>query len=261
MIRDMCRGRNSAGQKLGIIFEERSKMNKKKLNVAVAALFVSVLTVTANVQGKQVQDLCTADEKWCRRPAAGICLALSDYSFTTESDEKTGIEKKEEDRVGTGNGDSGKLTDGKNCLKTMKYERNAPVKKRFEAEKTADRKGNRWNISLTEDEINLLAGIVWLEARGEPVEGQEAVVEVVLNRMASELFPNTLYDVLSQGNPTQFCSWKSRNSAQPTEKEYQSLDNVLNGNTNILRNDTLYFSREALTPNLDKRIGDHSFCY
>ena len=102
MIRDMCRGGNLAGQKLGIIFEERSKMNKKKLNAAVAALFVSVLTVTASVQGKQVQDLCTADEKWCRRPAAGICLALSDYSFTTESDEKTGIEKKEKDRVGGG---------------------------------------------------------------------------------------------------------------------------------------------------------------
>ncbi len=227
MIRDMCRGGNLAGQKLGIIFEERSKMNKKKLNAAVAALFVSVLTVTASVQGKQVQDLCTADEKWCRRPAAGICLALSDYSFTTESDEKTGIEKKEKDRVGAGNGGSGEHTDGKNYVKTMRYERNVPVKKIFEAEKAEEQKGNRWNISLTEDEINLLAGIVWLEARGEPVEGQEAVVEV----------------------------------AQPTEKEYQSLDNVLNGNTNILRNDTLYFSREALTPNLDKRIGDHSFCY
>ena len=44
---------------------------------------------------------------------------------------------------------------------------------------------NRWNISLTQEDIDLLAKIVWLEARGEPVEGQKAVVEVVFNRMAS----------------------------------------------------------------------------
>ena len=120
---------------------------------------------------------------------------------------------------------------------------------------------NRWGISLTDQEIDLLARIVWLEAGGEPVEGQEAVVEVIFNRMASDLYPDTLYDVLSQRNPVQFCSWRSRESAKPTEKEYQSIEQVLNGNTGILRNDTLYFSRKALTPRLDQRIGGHSFCY
>lgn len=121
--------------------------------------------------------------------------------------------------------------------------------------------GNRWGITLTEDEIELLAKIVWLEANGEPVEGQKAVVEVVFNRMASELYPNTLYDVLSQKNPVQFCSWKNRERAKPTEKEYESIRQVLYGNTQILRNDTLYFSTEPLTSNVDVRIGGHSFCY
>ncbi len=36
---------------------------------------------------------------------------------------------------------------------------------------------NRWNITLTQEEIDLLAKIVWLESQGEPTEGQEAVVE------------------------------------------------------------------------------------
>ena len=120
---------------------------------------------------------------------------------------------------------------------------------------------NRWNITLTQEEIDLLAKIVWLESQGEPTEGQEAVVEVVFNRMASEKYPDTLYDVLSQGNPTQFCSWKNRERANPTEKEYTSIHEVLNGNTHILRNDTLYFSTEPLTPRLDRKIGGHSFCY
>lgn len=156
---------------------------------------------------------------------AGICNAISKESFTAESDEETGIEKRNSVVV------------------------TAPV---YE---------NRWGIELNEEEIDLLAKILYLEARGESVEGQEAVVEVVFNRMASELYPNTLYEVLSQKNPVQFSSWKNREKAEPTEKEYQSIDNVLNGNTNILRDDTLYFSTFMMTSNLDVQIENHYFCY
>lgn len=120
---------------------------------------------------------------------------------------------------------------------------------------------NRWGIELTEDEIDLLAKIVWVEARGESEEGQRAVVEVVFNRMVSDLFPDTLYDVLSQKKPTQFSSWKLRNKAKPTEKEYNSIYEVLEGNSNILREDTLYFATKKLKSKLDVKIGDHYFCY
>lgn len=122
-------------------------------------------------------------------------------------------------------------------------------------------KENRWGIRLTEDEIELLAKILWVEARGESVRGQEAVVEVILNRIASEKFPNTLYEVLSEKNPVQFASWKLRDTAEPTAKEYTSIQTVLEGNTNILREDTLYFATKKLTRNLDVQIGGHYFCY
>lgn len=156
---------------------------------------------------------------------AGICNMISEYSFTTESDEETGIEKNNIEIVTT------------------------PV---YE---------NRWNIELTEEEIDLLARIIWLEARGEGTEGEEAVVEVVFNRMASDLYPNTLYEVLSQNHPVQFVSWKNRDKAVPTEMEYESIYNVLNGNTNLLRDDTLYFSTFMMTSNLDVKINNHYFCY
>lgn len=120
---------------------------------------------------------------------------------------------------------------------------------------------NRWGIKLTEEEIELLAKIVWVEARGESETGQKAVVEVVLNRMVSEDFPDNLYDVLSQKNPTQFASWKLRETARPTEKEYTSIYEVLEGTTNILREDTVYFATRKLTGNLDLKIGGHYFCY
>ena len=118
---------------------------------------------------------------------------------------------------------------------------------------------NRWNICLAKEEIDLLAKIVWVEACGEPVEGQEAVVEVIFNRMESAEYPNNLYEVLSQD--VQFSSWKLRDMAKPTEKEYQSIYAVLYGQTNILRNDTVYFSTFPLTGNIDKKICCHYFCY
>lgn len=219
-------------------------MNKKILDVAVLCIFYVSLTAAANVEERTDNHV------------------LSEYSFTTESDEETGISKKQVTRVTTPKGE-------KRDESVTKYDRvdeteeleAEPVIPETATEETMLTLENRWNITLTEEEINLLARIVWLESCGEPQEGQEAVVEVIFNRMASDKFPDSLYDVLSQQNPVQFCSWKNREIAEPTEKEYQSIYNVLEGKTNILRNDTLYFSTEPLTPNLDRKIGGHSFCY
>lgn len=216
-------------------------MRKKILGAAYMFIFCLFLIVTSNikeaasteckavkVEAKAVQDskenaVVSAETKMSIR--AGICNVISEKSFTAESDEETEIEKKE----------------------------NAVV--------SAPAYENRWGIILNEEEIELLAKIVYLEARGECVEGQEAVVEVVLNRIASDLYPDTLYEVLSQKNPVQFSSWKNRTKAVPTEKEYQSVYNVLNGNTNLLRDDTLYFSTFMMTSNLDVQIENHYFCY
>ena len=120
---------------------------------------------------------------------------------------------------------------------------------------------NRWHITLSSDETELLARIVWLESQGEPVEGQQAVVEVVFNRMRSDVYPDTLYEVLSQKNPVQFCSFKNRDRAKPTQKEYDSIQQVLDGKTRILRDDTMYFSTFPLTEHVEVKIGGHYFCY
>lgn len=119
---------------------------------------------------------------------------------------------------------------------------------------------NRWDITLTEDEIDLLARIVMLEAGGESVLGQEAVVEVIFNRIYHEDFPNTLEDVLSE--PKQFSTWKNRNTDAriPTEEVYQSIDNVLSGKTHILPYYTVYFARTAENDKEQITIGNHVFC-
>ena len=54
---------------------------------------------------------------------------------------------------------------------------------------------------LTSD-LKCLAQAVYFEARGDPIEGQLAVAEVVINRAKSGLYPDNFCDVVTQ--PSQF---------------------------------------------------------
>ncbi|MBQ6809930.1 MAG: LysM peptidoglycan-binding domain-containing protein, partial [Firmicutes bacterium] len=51
---------------------------------------------------------------------------------------------------------------------------------------------------LTQDEIWLMAKMIYAEARGESDKGQLAVGAVIMNRIKSDLFPNTMNGVLYQ---------------------------------------------------------------
>ncbi len=51
-------------------------------------------------------------------------------------------------------------------------------------------------LAVTEEELNLLAGIIYCEAGGEEWSGQVAVGAVVLNRVESASFQNTIVEVV-----------------------------------------------------------------
>lgn len=58
---------------------------------------------------------------------------------------------------------------------------------------------NRYaELHFSDEDIYILACLVYHEARGESFEGQVAVVEVVLNRMLSDYFPDTVEEVVFQ---------------------------------------------------------------
>lgn len=236
-------------------------MRKKILDVAWLILLMVSLTVISNIQEEEKLPETVKAET--------VGTEASESSFTPESDEKTVITKKEIIRVTLPEKEPETEIPQENSeepeTETPQESSGEPETEipQESSEETVEAETcrNRWNITLTNEETNLLAKILWLEAQGEPVEGQQAVVEVVFNRMASDLYPNTLYEVLSQSNPVQFCSWKNRDRAMPTEKEYQSIDDVLSGKTALLRNDTMYFSTFPLTDHVEQKIGGHYFCY
>jgi spore germination cell wall hydrolase CwlJ-like protein len=58
--------------------------------------------------------------------------------------------------------------------------------------------------NLTDGEQECLAGAIYFEAKGEPLEGQLAVAEVVLNRSKSGRFPTTICGVVKQKSQFSF---------------------------------------------------------
>lgn len=57
-------------------------------------------------------------------------------------------------------------------------------------------------ITISEDERQEIAGIIVLEAGNQCARGQQAVAEVILNRVISPEFPDTVHDVLHQDEDT-----------------------------------------------------------
>ncbi|MCH5254674.1 MAG: cell wall hydrolase [Lachnospiraceae bacterium] len=116
-------------------------------------------------------------------------------------------------------------------------------------------------VSFVEGDRYLLANLIYCEAGGEPYEGQVAVGSVVMNRVLSSVYPNTVVGVIYQSG--QFSPVASGRLAlalaegRATEKCYQAADEAMSGTTNV--GNCVYFRTpvEGITPKY--RIGGHIF--
>lgn len=113
-------------------------------------------------------------------------------------------------------------------------------------------------VELTWAEMELLARVVWVEARGESFEGQQAIAEVVFNRMVSDQFPNSLVEVIYQDE--QFRSVPLLDKAEPSQTQYEAIEAALEG-PNVLPTDVFYFATYKTNPYVWGEIDNHIFCY
>lgn len=113
-------------------------------------------------------------------------------------------------------------------------------------------------IQLTDQELDLIAKVVWVEARGESLEGQQAIAEVIFNRMVSDDFADTVKGVLYAEN--QFRSIEYLEDAAPTQTQYDAIEKALSG-PYILSKDVFYFATYPVNDNVWGSIGGHIFCY
>ena len=116
-------------------------------------------------------------------------------------------------------------------------------------------------VSFAEGDRYLLANLIYCEAGGEPYSGQVAVGAVVMNRVLSSVFPNTVTGVIYQSR--QFSPVASGRLAlalaegRATSSCYQAADEVMKGSTNV--GSCVYFRTpvDGVTPKY--RIGGHIF--
>lgn len=116
----------------------------------------------------------------------------------------------------------------------------------------------------SQNDIQLLANAVYGEARGEPYVGQVAVAAVILNRIESATFPNTVAGVIFE--PRAFTAVADGQIyLTPNETAKEAVLDAING-WDPTGNALYYFNPDTATsswiwsrPQI-KQIGKHIFC-
>ena len=115
-------------------------------------------------------------------------------------------------------------------------------------------------VSFAEGDRRLLANLIYCEAGGEPYSGQVAVGSVVMNRVLSSKFPDTVVGVIYQSG--QFSPVGSGRldialaSDKATESCYRAADEAMSGVTNV---GTCVFFRTPIEGLSGINIGGHVF--
>ena len=120
------------------------------------------------------------------------------------------------------------------------------------------------SATIVSSDHRLLAKLVYAEARGEPYKGQVAVAAVVLNRVESSSFPNTISGVIYQRNAFTCVNNGSINNTPDNTAIRAALD-ALNG-WDPTGGCLYYYNPKTATDDwirsrtVQTVIGNHSFC-
>lgn len=111
---------------------------------------------------------------------------------------------------------------------------------------------------LTNEDVALIALVTMAEAEGEPEQGKRLVIDTILNRMDSDHFPDTVYEVIYQ--PNQFSvMWNGRIERCEVRNDiYKLVMEELDTRTN---KDVIFFNADRYskygTPMF--QVGNHYF--
>lgn len=118
-----------------------------------------------------------------------------------------------------------------------------------------------WNSAR--DDIYLLAKAIHAEARGEVYEGQVGVGAVILNRVRSSQFPNSIHGVIYQ--PRQFDAvYDGQINMQPNQTALRAAEEALRGwdpsyGSLFYYNPRYIADKWILTRPVVRKIGNHVF--
>ena len=131
------------------------------------------------------------------------------------------------------------------------------AREKAEAEAEAAAAAQAEAAAAQQAEKELLASLIFCEAGNQPYEGQVAVGAVVMNRIKSSSYPDTMEEVIYQSGQFSpaMSGWLDRVRANQgyTEAAMQAAEDALAGSNPI--GDCLYFS----VGGYGTQIGDHLF--
>lgn len=115
------------------------------------------------------------------------------------------------------------------------------------------------------DLLACLAEALYFEARGEGRNGQRAVAEVILNRVDSGAFPNSVCGVVHQRGQFTYNKGRRMSNAAAAARSRQIAADAIAGAPRALTDGATYFHTTAVRPSWSKRftrtarIGSHIF--
>lgn len=118
-------------------------------------------------------------------------------------------------------------------------------------------------LKVSQEELDLLARVIYAEARGEDLQGQIAVAAVVLNRLKDPHFPKTIREVIYQ--PHAFTAVTDKQiHLDPNDQAYRAAAAALAG-TDPTGGALYYYNPRTATDKwiksrpVVKQIGNHTF--
>lgn len=128
---------------------------------------------------------------------------------------------------------------------------------RFDASMPEQQENRYDGYQLTDDDIYTLACFVWAEARDEAPMVQQAVAEVVLNRVVSDKYPNTVQEMVRK---TEF--YRSLDAMtrldEPELDQYIAVDAAMYG-PYVLPEDICFYSVWETGEGLWGTLGSYTF--
>lgn len=120
-------------------------------------------------------------------------------------------------------------------------------------------------FTVTKEDINLMAKVVYAESNAEPYEGKVAVASVILNRLKDKNFPKSINDVIKQKYAFS-CVVDGNINVNPNQDCYNAVFDALDGKDPTTN--ALYFynpktAHSSWMINIKKTnvkpIGNHTF--
>ncbi len=138
-----------------------------------------------------------------------------------------------------------------------------PEKETQEIEQAKEKEQEKSAVSISNEEKDLLERLVEAEAKGESYEGKVAVATVVLNRVGSSQFPDSITKVINQKNA--FSPVQNGEINKPASNEAkQAVEEALTRKDRL--HDSIYFYNPEIatddwirTRDVVKTIGNHVF--